>query len=348
MGGKALKEIKTRRYNKEEFFEVWNSLKHLFDRLHCKYDLIKCYTNKESHGDMDIIVEYSNKDDLESKLFTITNFIQPDEIFRNSNMISMNFNELQVDILFILSENYDVCWHFFAYNDLGGFMGKIARSMKCKYGQEGLIFEIHSEDKSRLLSKVYLSRDPKKIIEFLGFDYYKFVRGFDTKEEIFKYITEGEFFRRATFDGSELNSSQKSRDMSRPMYIDLLQWVESHPGHKDKIDDRPTLDFVYKRIMHHFGMDLALITTLKRKDDDLIQSANKKFNGRHVMEYYNIKGSPLIGSLMNGFKNHFSPLLGRDIDYSNYIMKTSIDEIWKKFKEINKKLIEENNLWQQN
>src|SRR5690606_28271328 len=152
--------------------DIRESIKNVSD---CRFNLIKSYSDKTDYGDMDILIEYEDEEDFNIKLSNIILSLLPQEISNNNKVVSMNYDDLQVDFIFVPKENYDICYHFFAFNDLGGFMGKIARSMKLKYGQNGLEFTIFSTDKSRKLETVNISKDPKEIIEFLGFDYYKFV-----------------------------------------------------------------------------------------------------------------------------------------------------------------------------
>jgi len=336
MGGKALKNVTTRRYTKDEFFKTWNTLSpRLRASLNCRVDLVKCYDNKESHGDMDILVEYDPHDttDLETKLEVIEIIIQPEEIFRNSTVVSMNYGDLQVDIMFIPYDKYDICYHFFAFNDLGGFMGKIARSMKLQYGQDGLKYRVYSEDGSRKLGTAYISKDPKEIIEFLGFDYYEFVRGFNTKEEIFEFICSSKYFRISTFDGSELNSSQKSRDMGRPMYQDLLEYIYKEKK-LDKINERSTLEDTFNRVYTKWNISLDTYTHTKRMVDKSVLAAKKLLNGKHVMLRYNLNPGKLVGQLMSNWTNvdHF------------WINRQTTETLWKYFEEINYDLLKEEGL----
>jgi len=331
MGGKALKNITTRRFSKAEFeYIAAHLIPDIRKELGCKVDLVKSFTQKESHGDMDIMIEWDkdNPNDLEEKFLIIQNFITPDEIHRNSSVISMNFGELQVDFIFIPSNHYDTCWHFFAFNDLGGFMGKIARSMKLKYGQDGLKFVIYSDDKSRKLQTVNISNDPKEIIEFLGFDYYKFVRGFETKSDIFEYVSNSSFYRFATFDGTELNASQRSRDMGRPMYEDLLEYLKVNSV-EDKTTHRPTLQETFERVEEIFGLNLWRIVESEKYWDSMKQRANNKFNGSSLIRAFDYEEGAKLGKDIAKFKS----LWPNQFSYNTFILENNIDTILAKFEE---------------
>lgn len=287
MGGRALKRTSTRRYNDDEFQATWKEIKSLLTWIpEMKLD-VKSYSNKQSHGDMDILVAYYDKDHLEFLKEEIINTIKPTETFYNDSVVSMNYRDLQVDFMFTPIGLFNTRYHFFAYNDLGGFMGKVARSMKLKYGQKGLQFDIYSMDKDRKLKTVTISTDPKDIIEFLGFDYYRFIRGFESKEDIFEFVANSKYFRTATFDGSELNSSQKSRDMGRPMYQDLLKYIEDN-NCQDKIPSRPLIGNVMADIDAKFDIELQIMVHQEIYFDNCKQVRSKRFNGSHIIDRYNI------------------------------------------------------------
>jgi len=340
MGGKALKTVPTRRYDNKEFYETWEMLKAKLST--CKeitrFDLVKSYKNKETHGDMDILVGFHPGRSTNALMAEINLLINPDETYHNDSVISMNFYDLQVDIMLVSDDDFDLRWHFFAFNDLGGFMGKVARSMKCKYGQKGLVFDIFEEGTKLKLDTISICKDPKTIIEFLGFDYYRFVRGFDSKEEIFQYVYDSEYFRKATFDGSELNHSQRSRDMGRSMYEDLLAWME---GKEDSGKERPCLDEITFLINDN---DDIPVTRLDQKISNVRfahkrkKDAAHKFNGKLVMAKFNLVAGPEFGEIMRCWIVYLDNCYDDPIEH---ILRTSTDDLFEEFYEINGELWEQ-------
>lgn len=98
MGGLALKNCVTRRYDKKEYFlltdEVYRKLCWCFSSA--KFDFLKAYTNKGSYGDMDIIIDSSA---LSSQWvdWVIEEF-NPKEYVKNSNVLSFEYKEFQIDL----------------------------------------------------------------------------------------------------------------------------------------------------------------------------------------------------------------------------------------------------------
>ena len=121
MGGHALKTTTTRRYQAEEFYTLWDEIRNLLLTntfvASRPLGLIKSYDAKESHGDMDILIGVYTKEEQQDLVKQIEELLQPTEIFENSNVISMDYKKLQIDFCFIDVRLYNLCWHFFAYND---------------------------------------------------------------------------------------------------------------------------------------------------------------------------------------------------------------------------------------
>ena len=56
MGGRALKNTYTRRYQRDEFISIKNELFDIMSSTFKKYSIPRYFVDKESFGDIDIIV----------------------------------------------------------------------------------------------------------------------------------------------------------------------------------------------------------------------------------------------------------------------------------------------------
>jgi hypothetical protein len=81
------------------------------------------YGNKKSFGDLDIVVAYTGNDKL---LPLITEEFKPTELFDdpNQNIISFNYHDLSVDLIFVSDQDFDFAHNYLSYNDLGNLIGK--------------------------------------------------------------------------------------------------------------------------------------------------------------------------------------------------------------------------------
>jgi len=97
MGGNALKKTFTRRYMAGEYFflenEVVGNLVSAYPEL--RVSTIPAYADKESFGDMDVMIEY--RDDID--YMDIVNSFSPNEVYRNGKVISFDYKDIQIDLV---------------------------------------------------------------------------------------------------------------------------------------------------------------------------------------------------------------------------------------------------------
>lgn len=326
MGGKALKTTFTRRYQKSEFDSLAKILlPKIQDAFRTKANLIKSYNNKESFGDMDILLMSINKDkDNQQRLGKIKEIIQenfhPNEIKHNGSCWSFDYQELQIDLIITSYSNWEIANIFYSYNDLGNLMGKMFHKFNLKYGFDGLKY-IHRKNDQRL-STISISKNPRKIFDFLCLDYDRFLQGFDEIEDIFEYITSSRFFNPESFKFENLNSINKRRNKRRENYNKFIEYCKNF-----------TSGFEYNKNKHSY---LPII-------DAFFPEANLLKNIQKAEEIYN--ENLLIKTAYNGniIMNMIPELYGKKLGIAMKSFEEKIEiENDTKFKEYLKNKIESN------
>lgn len=329
MGGNALKYTKTRRYNPSEFNEIWDIINSKLKTIGWAGRQLVAYRNKPDFGDMDILIE--NDGNLGDIKETIQRVFQPNEIFKNGNVYSFNVDELQVDFIITPSVDMDAAFNFFAWNDLGNFIGKIGHKFGLKYGFSGLVFVYRTENDSKILGEINLCKDPKKILPFLGFDYQEWERGFDDMEDIFDYVINSKYFNMRPFRFEELSATHKNRNKRRKMYNDFLKYYDEKTIFGMYPDDETGYEFSDNKESYHpwieaeFPGFLNKLAEFRHKEEMRIQG-RKKFNGDLVLERYKIVHKDL-GIAIGTFKSRFT-------NFEDYLYTTDEDKIWADFEKI--------------
>ena len=182
MGGKALKNTTTRRYDAQEYHELVPEVE---ARLRAilpghRVRAIPAYRTKESFGDMDVLVEGPLPSDIKEQLLAA---FSPNETVYSGPVISFDYKELQIDLIKASTEEYDFSMHYYGYNDLGNLLGKIAHKFGVKYGHDGM-FYIH-RDGDHIFNEIVLTRDPKTALSFLQLSAERHAEGFDTLQSMF-------------------------------------------------------------------------------------------------------------------------------------------------------------------
>lgn len=222
MGGNALKNVSTRRYQADEYHaicpEILQKLSVAFPGQ--RTAVIESYKEKESFGDIDVLIQSDNIKNIRE---SIQEVFQASEIVHNGTVWSFDYKSLQVDLIMTVSDRFDIGLNYFGHNDLGNLIGRCANKFGLSYGHDGLWMKIN--DGTYEIGKVLLSTDIKKILDVLGYSYDRYSKGFDTLEDIFEFVVSSPFYTYDIFDFANRNSVSRIRDQKRKTYIEFLKWA---------------------------------------------------------------------------------------------------------------------------
>lgn len=323
MGGKAIKMAE--RVSKKIFFEYAELIIPRVEKAFgTEVYMVNSFYDKDDFGDIDLLVlgtKFGNRRKI------IEDEFSPDEMVRNGDLFSFNFNELQVDLIFTPEKNWETSKIFFEWGDLGNLMGKIInnyghirdKGFSLKYGYDGLKVKILHDGKSR---KVYLSKNSEDVFNFLGLSFDRWKEGFYNIEEVFEYVIDSPYFDPDSFQWENLSSINKHRNKRRPNYQKFLDYIE--PLNNSAYPWDESVDYI-KELGEHFGVDLysefdELVSEIEH--DKMVR---EKFNGKLVMlEFPELKGSDL-GDQMKSFKES-------TFSWDSYVTVMSKEDIMSDFR----------------
>lgn len=325
MGGNALKNIVTKRYEREEYFELFQEIKGIYFRYYSDeldvlyfdriFNLLPSYKNKETFGDMDILLDRKYCD---KNIDVIKHLFKPNEIYNNGDVVSFDYKEFQIDFIYMSNENYNTALAYYSYNDLGNLMGRIANKIGVRYGHDGLKMLYYSEDKNKVLFEFNLSKDMRTIFSFLGFNYDRFLEGFNDITDIFNYVIDSEFFSKEIFAYENLNHENRTRNKKRKVYGEFLEYIQElrtddykYPEYKNYFLGRIDEFFPYVKIY-------VRIAEAKKKEE-VNKKIKEKFNGGIVREITGLEGEEL-GKFIKKFKDFC-------FDFDQYILNTDVETI---------------------
>jgi len=296
VGGNALKNTVTRRYDKKEYvnicYRVQKDLTLAFSdpdpaAPRRKAVSIPAYRSKETFGDLDILMDSTgltaNVRDVLKDIFN------PTEIVKNGSVYSFDVDQFQVDLILTPKEELWSSYVYFSYNDLGNLMGRIYHKMGLKYGHEGLVYPVRED--SHTIKEILVSRDMSLIFQFGGYSWQRWQEGFDTLEDIFEYTISSPFYSFKIFDLDNRNHRSRVRDRKRPTYTAFLNWAENREGAPDFQWD-PDKKIYLQRIREwfpDFGVkyDTAIAENEERK------FVHELFNGDSVSRVSGYSGKEL-------------------------------------------------------
>ena len=295
MGGNVFKDGSTRRYSAQEYHDLTYRMSVNLWNISSKFDIIPAYLEKESFGDVDVLIipfGQLSKERL-SSVFNTTE----DHVVHNGDVWSLVFEEIQVDLITSNEEEYAASLDYFAWNDYGNLRGKIIHKFGLKFGHKGLSFPIR--DDHHQLGEIILSRDPYEINKIFDFEYGV---EYNTLEEMFESVVWSKYFNPKVFAWEEMNSVARIRDKKRTTYHAFLKYIENMSGDYFQYSKDKTI--YHEQIFEWFPHAKEEFDILweKKRQREVIR---EKFNGNLVSEWTGVVGKEL-GMLMVLIKKNLS------------------------------------------
>jgi len=299
MGGRALKHVGVERKSAPEYFEIAKDVSKLAEAFAERKAVIPAYAEKESFGDLDILVVV--KPSVANLKETLQKVFNPQDIVHNDKCWSLDYKNLQVDVITSSPELFDIALHYYSYNDLNNLVGRVAHKQGLKYGHQGLILPVKFKD-TYLADEIELSTDPKAIYEFLGYDYERFQKGFNNLEEIFQYVTKSPFFNKEAFAWENQNHINRTRNRKRPTFQQFTQWLDERPELPSFQYNEDKSEYITNALKHFNCMDKyeAVMADMKKREE-----AKAKFGGELVTQLTGLEKKEL-GMFIATFKKQFS------------------------------------------
>jgi hypothetical protein len=325
MGGRALALV-TRRYNKDEFYKLADELIPEIELLfNTEVHLIGTYREKETFGDMDLLVKYEGeRPNFKEK---VLNRFSIKMDFNNNGVYSFDYKELQIDLIATKAENWEIAKVFFGMSDLGNFMGKLYHKFGLKYGFDGLVYPYRIDGKK--MANIKVSKDPDKIFSFLGLSFDEWCQGFDTIEDVFAYVTKSKYFDPEAFSFKNLNAINKRRNKKRDNYNYFIKWLDEYnvkPNSSWKFEEDKTK--YWEMIDEYFPGFIKEIKKAQYEEEKRLK-AKEKFNGWILINDYNLSPKE-CGLVIAKFKERFN----NNQEYIDYIFNSTEDTIFKEIEKI--------------
>ena len=334
MGGLALRKygIYTDRKSTEDFYKISNTLQSKLQHdLGVETFVPFFYREKETHGDLDLLFKMDSKylnSKVNIKEYISKNF-NTDKINNNGGIFSFAYDNFQVDIIPMKELYWKTARIYMSWDPASNIFGKIFHKFGLSYGWDGLKYKYRNFN-GIVVEDILVSTDIEDILYFGGFDYDRYLLGFDKLEDIFEYIINSKYFTSDIFQMSALTRIDRKRNAKRKTYQQFLKYINENNITKNYIfDDKEN----YLQIVNDFFKDSDLINKIKilDKSNDLKLSLSEKFNGNLIMNIHpNLKGIEL-GKNMTNFKNSFE-----SIDfYNDFILTNDFNTIMNEFNKIN-------------
>lgn len=320
MGGNATKHLGTQRVNKQQFEQCCNMLNNMLQQYIVeknlqtkeKFCVIESYQDKQDFGDIDFLSTIDRQifEKLVEKTENI-NIVAKAEQFSYAIEFKLASDELvfvQVDYIKSNLEDFDFSKNFFAFNDLGNLIGRIAAQAGFSFGFDGLKRKIYVDNRGDIINDLYsnetsvtslvenarlfkneldrailktsiiVTKDFDNALKFLGFDVERFKQGFNNMNEVFEFVVSSTFFNKDAFLFENRNHKARARDKKRSNYLAALEYFQNKKDKKKQLSlshikkEFPKFKTEYQNLERQIKSDF--IDKIVFSNDNIMESLN--------------------------------------------------------------------------
>lgn len=326
MGGRALlsKGVATERKDTQTFNEIAMELRFQIGAdLGLETAIVKCFHTKEDHGDLDLLVKVEHNIDY---LDYIYRTFKPRATYVNANVISFDYKNFQIDFIKINPVSWETAQTYYSYDPLGNIMGKSYHKFNLSYGWNGLYYKFRNTHGSA--ADIFITADARKIFEFGGYDYDRYLQGFECLEEIYNFCIAGKYFNIDTFKMENLTQIDRKRNRKRKSYHEFLNYVgasnvtKAFEFNKDKDVYLPMIEASFPEAKLMEKLDAL------KEEDRLNNVIAQKFNGDIVMIWLPELQGKQLGAAMSLFKQSLGD------EYREFMLNSSYTAIQERFMKV--------------
>lgn len=311
MGGNALRVLEgfeTRRVLAHEYHtEIVPALRRELGKLFplCSLGIVRSYADKQDFGDVDVLIDTyglgSNwirdvLDHFKPKAHAWSGRRLPQDLEAlkpEGNAFSIEFRGFQVDLLPVRREEFTWTSNYYAFNDLGNLVGRIAHKMGLKFGHDGLWYCLYNPlNPTHVFAEIRVTLHGwDRALKLFGLDPARYHAGFDRLTDVFEYVSSSAYFNPDIFLLENRNHRSRTRDRKRKTYTEFLDWVAQRPG-LPSFAWNPDKSVYLPAIFETFpSFEMEYRRTMERRDIEV--QVQSRFNGDQVRAITGLQGEAL-------------------------------------------------------
>jgi len=328
MGGNALKSkgIETRRYDDEEYKDLCNEMLQTLTSLfpENRFHIVQAYHNKLNHGDMDVIISGESNDEFLEKIEVVKEYFKPRAFYKNSDVFSFDYKEFQIDLIYSHNDYFDYQSECMDFDPTLNLMGKTYYKKMTSLKNKGLYF-VYRRNNGQSSKDILLTRDMRKTFEFGGFDYDRYLEGFDDLLDIFDWVIASDGFNFEDFKLEKLTQKNRKRNRKRPTFNQFITYCnETIDAGYDLNEDRTylyegknfNLNYEQKEdreeciaFIDDFFPEVKIYEQIELINTELEEKMllAEKFNGKLVMNKFPELIGKELGRVMKAFYELYDP-----------------------------------------
>lgn len=307
-----------RRIGRDEYLDMSARLCEALTAFHPgRAEPVQAYRAKPDFGDIDVLVERGtgvSGVDIAAKLADRLGDVT--SVSHNGPVSSLLWRGVQCDLVFVQPDEYDFACAYFAWNDLGNLMGRVAHKMGFKYGHKGFLYPLRYGDYH--VADILVSRDVDAVARFLGYEPERLRGGFDALEDVYIYAASTPYFHPVLYQLEHQSHHARVRDRKRAVYRGFLEWFGKRPDMSvynwdtaDRCGFLSQAFHVFPGFVEAYG---ASMQSHQRR-----RLVTRKFNGEMVMRVTGLSGRDL-GNFIKSFR-------GSVPEFDSWVLRSTDEEV---------------------
>jgi len=224
--------IKTYKKSREEYITIKQQIIARLIEIGINYKEIFYTKDRLYFNSLNILVSFKSKNPIE-----IISKFAPYQILCTYNNIysfdySCNNTILPFQINMINIHNFEMPNFYYSYSIINSIIQYIAKSIGLEFSIDGLFVKIFENYDSSCVKnlksnkKLLLSDNPIEICDFFGLNYSDWLTGFETEQDIYKWLTECVFFKSNLFK-IDIDSLKMISIKKRSLVNKFLQYIQN-------------------------------------------------------------------------------------------------------------------------
>ena len=271
MGGKAFTSgpapLSTPRMPPSVYFKLRDQYLHLLRAIFSQAETPIEAPAKASYGDVDIVATEPKSSIVSNTTESLAKYLSAERTFKNPGSATTSFavpypkysdSFVQLDLHVCPLSSYRWQVFFQSHGDLWNLLGTTIRPFGFTANDAGLHIRIAEIERlNRKRSFVFLTNEPKAVLELLGLDVEAYGRPFGSVEAMYEYVISCRFFKAETYVRADLKANDRKRMAQRELYSRFVEvWLPQNEQRiRTKIGSESTLtrDDVTDIALDRFG-----------------------------------------------------------------------------------------------
>jgi len=250
---------------KKEFLILLKQLSDKLTEKDIKHDMPYCHINKMDFNHIYILIP-------DFVIFDELDFLTPTFIKEKKGIIYTTIDGIHINFVKTPDDMWGYTFHYYSWNSMHVYIQSLFNYFRIEYDRFGIKYKYKEKD-------IFLSKNLKEIIEFIGLDFKFYGLGFPTELVINTYIESSQYYDTKNFTMNDFKKIDPMFDLNKRYYYKTFIKNKSESGPEKKTEEEkialidvmfPEAEFLKK--LYKFQLKENLPENVKINEKQIIEN----------------------------------------------------------------------------